>query len=167
LADQDEADRLRRRVFWSLPSGIYLVGAGDGDRLNAMTASWVVQLATEPKLLGVGVEKAAFTLELIRAGGSFSVATVARDDRALVRKFVKPVEVDQAGSTLNGYGYRRLQSGCPILDAAVGWFDCRLEREVDFGSHVLVVGEVTEAGFNRAGDTPLLRMEDTRMNYGG
>jgi hypothetical protein len=29
------------------------------------------------------------------------------------------------------------------------------------------VAEVVNAGFQRAEDTPVLRMEDTRMNYGG
>lgn len=153
-----------------MPSGLYLIGSRHGDRLNVMTASWVVQLATEPKLLGVGVESGAYTLELIRAGGAFTVGTVAREDRAMVRKFVKPVkaeDTDPAGSTLHGFSYRLLDSGAPLLEQAVGWFDCGLEREVELGSHSLVVGRVHAAGFNRPEDTPLLRMEDTRMSYGG
>ena len=153
-----------------MPSGLYLVGSRHGDRLNVMTASWVVQLATEPKLLGVGVEKAAVTLELIRAGGVFSVASVAREDRAMVRKFVKPVkaeDVDSGSGTVNGFAFRLLDSGAPLVETTVGWFDCRLEREVELGSHHLVVGEVVSAGFNRPEDTPVLRMEDTRMSYGG
>ena len=168
--DETESDRLRRRVFWSMPSGLYLVGSRHGDRLNFMTASWVVQLATEPKLLGVGVERSAYTLELIRAGGAFTVATIAREDRALVRKFVKPVkaeDVDTAAGTLNGFAYRLLDSGLPLLETAVGWFDCEVDKDIELGSHALVVGRVRGAGFNRAEDTPLLRMEDTRMNYGG
>lgn len=135
-----------------------------------MTASWVVQLATEPKLLGVGVERSAYTLELIRAGGAFTVGTVAREDRALVRKFVKPVrpeDIDTAGSTLHGFPFRLSDSGVPLLEGAVGWFDCQAENEIELGSHSLVVGRVRAAGFNRPEDTPLLRMEDTRMSYGG
>lgn len=153
-----------------MPSGLYLIGSRDGDRLNFMTASWVVQLATEPKLLGVGVERSAYTLELIRAGGAFTVGTVAREDRAVVRKFVKPVkaqDVNRAESTLNGLPFRLLDSGVPLLDGAVGWFDCQVDNEMELGSHSLVVGRVRAAGFNRPEDTPLLRMEDTRMSYGG
>jgi hypothetical protein len=29
------------------------------------------------------------------------------------------------------------------------------------------VGEVVDAGFEKEEETPVLRMEDTRMNYGG
>ena len=153
-----------------MPSGLYLIGSRDGERLNLMTASWVVQLATEPKLLGVGIERSAYTLELIRAGGSFTVGTVARDDRAVVRKFVKPVPpeaVDTEAATLNGFPYLLAESGAPVLSSAVAWLDCRLEQEIDFGSHAQVVGRVISSGFNAAEDTPVLRMEDTRMSYGG
>jgi flavin reductase (DIM6/NTAB) family NADH-FMN oxidoreductase RutF len=37
----------------------------------------------------------------------------------------------------------------------------------DVGSHTLFLGEVVDAGFQKPEDTPVLRMEDTRMNYGG
>ena len=31
----------------------------------------------------------------------------------------------------------------------------------------LRIGEVADVGFQKAEETPVLRMEDTRMNYGG
>jgi len=37
-ADADEYDRLRRRVLWKMPSGLYIVGSTDkGERRNGMT----------------------------------------------------------------------------------------------------------------------------------
>jgi flavin reductase (DIM6/NTAB) family NADH-FMN oxidoreductase RutF len=42
-----------------------------------------------------------------------------------------------------------------------------VRQAVDLGAHTLFVGEVVNAGFQAAEDTPVLRMEDTRMNYGG
>jgi hypothetical protein len=40
-ADPDEYDRLRRRVLWKMPSGLYVVGSTDqGERRNAMTLNW-------------------------------------------------------------------------------------------------------------------------------
>jgi len=162
-----EADRTRRRVLWSLPSGLYVMGSRLGERRHAMTASWVVPLATEPKLIGVGVEQGALTLQLVRDGGVFSVCTIARTDRALVRKFVKPGSFDPIEGTLNGLPVHEEVTGAPILDGAVAWLDCRVDRLVDFGSHTLVAGVVEAAGFQAGEDTPVLRMEDTRMGYGG
>jgi len=42
-----------------------------------------------------------------------------------------------------------------------------VRQTVDTGDHTLFVGEVVDAGFQKAEDTAPLRMEDTRMNYGG
>ena len=54
---RDEYDRLRRRVLWKMPSGLYVIGTTDkAERRNGMTANWVTQLGFDPKLVGVGVE---------------------------------------------------------------------------------------------------------------
>jgi len=165
--DPDEYDRRRRRVLWSMPSGLYVIGSRAGDRRNAMTANWVTQLAFAPKLIGVSVETAALTHELITAGGCFSVNVVDREDRAIVRKFTKPVDADIDARTLNGFSFRDGPTGAPILVGAVAFLDCSVRQSVPLGGHTLFVGEVVEAGFQKPEETPVLRMEDTRMNYGG
>jgi flavin reductase (DIM6/NTAB) family NADH-FMN oxidoreductase RutF len=166
-AGRDEYDRLRRRVLRSMPYGLYVVGSRAGDRRNGMTLNWATQLAFEPKLVGIGVETTAFTYELIRDGGVFALCLIAREDRAIVRKFTKPVDVDEAARTLNGFAYHDGVSGAPILDLAVGYLDCEVRHEVPCGQHALFIGEIVDAGFQRPEDTELLRMEDTRMDYGG
>src|ERR1700694_3016442 len=99
-ADPVEYDKLRRRVFWRVPSGLYAVGSrsADGARRNLMTLNWATQVGSEPKLLGIAVEKDAITHELIAESRVFTLNLVDREDRAIVRKFTKPVEVD-TGST--------------------------------------------------------------------
>jgi flavin reductase (DIM6/NTAB) family NADH-FMN oxidoreductase RutF len=166
-ADPDEYDRLRRRVLWTMPSGLYIVGSRDGERRNGMTLNWATQLSFDPKLLGVSVEREAFTHELITAGGAFSVSIIDREDRAIVRKFTKPVEVDPAAQTLNGFRYRDGVTGVPILTQAVAYVECEVRQTVPVGGHTLFIGEVVDAGFAKPEETPVLRMEDTRMNYGG
>ncbi|MPY92029.1 MAG: hypothetical protein GEV08_02895 [Acidimicrobiia bacterium] len=164
---REEYDRLRRRVLRSMPYGLYVVGSRHGERRNGMTLNWATQLAFEPKLVGIGVERTAFTYELVRDGAVFSLNTIAREDRAIVRKFTKPVDVDPEARTLNGFGFRDGVTGAPILDLAVAYLDCEVRQEVTCGQHALFLGEVVDAAFQRDEETPLLRMEDTRMDYGG
>jgi flavin reductase (DIM6/NTAB) family NADH-FMN oxidoreductase RutF len=166
-ADPDEYDRLRRRVLWTMPSGLYIVGSRDGERRNGMTLNWATQLSFDPKLLGISVEREAFTHELITAGRAFSVSIIDREDRAIVRKFTKPVEVDAAAQTLNGFPYRDGVTGVPILTQAVAYVECEVRQTAPVGGHTLFIGEVVDAGFAKPEETPVLRMEDTRMNYGG
>ena len=179
----DDFDRLRRRVLWAMPTGLFVVGSRSGDRRNLMTANWVMQVATSPKLLSVAVESGSLTRELIEGSGAFSVCLLARSERSLVRRFVKPVGdvvLDEHGVavSLQGEPVFEVTNGLPVPGAAVGWLACavRSVQGWDGGhgeaSHVLVVGEVVDAGeAERLGatgdDNAVLSMADTRMNYGG
>jgi flavin reductase (DIM6/NTAB) family NADH-FMN oxidoreductase RutF len=164
---REEYDKMRRRLLWTLPSGLYVVGSRAGSKRNFMTLNWATQVSFEPKLLGISVEKTAVTHELISDGRSFTLNTVARDDRAIVRRFTKPVEHDAAAGTLNGFAFHDGPTGAPVLDQAAAWIDCEVRHPVDCGDHTFFVGEVVDCAFTGAEDTEVLRMEDTRMSYGG
>jgi len=173
----DALDRLRRRVLWSMPTGLYVVGSRaerDGEvHANLMTANLVVQVATEPKLVAVSVESAARTSALVEAGGCFAVSLLHRADRAVVRRFVKPVvdvTIDDAGlpSSMAGEAVATAVTGAPVLERAAAWLDCVVRHQLGLGSHVLFVGEVVAVDGPDADEQwEVLRMEDTRMNYGG
>ncbi len=166
--DQIEYDKLRRRVLWKMPSGLYVVGSTDrGDRRNGMTTNWVTQLSFDPKWVGVGIERDAFTHELIEAGQVFSVCLIDQEDRAIVRKFTKPVDVDLDAKTLNGFAYEEHTTGAPVLTQSVAFLDCELRDRMEIGNHTFFAGEVVDCHFLKDEDTPVLGMSDTRMNYGG
>ena len=162
--DADEYDRRRRRILWSLPSGLYVLGAVAGGRRNLMTLNWATQVATDPKLVAVSVETEAFTHQLVEQGQVFCLNLIGRDDRAVVRKFVKPLE-DDGGPELAGVAVRAEATGAPVLELAVAWLDCRVVQTVPCGSHTVFIGEVLDCGGDDGID--ILRMEDTRMSYGG
>jgi flavin reductase (DIM6/NTAB) family NADH-FMN oxidoreductase RutF len=166
-AEAEEYDRLRRRVLWTMPSGLYILGSRAGDRRNGMTCNWATQVGFDPKLLAVSVEQEAFTHELITEGRVFALNLVDREDRAIVRKFTKPVEVDAEAKTLNGFPFHDGRTGAPILDQALAYLDCEVRQTVDVGGHTLFLGEIVDAAFQKPEETLPLRMEDTRMNYGG
>lgn len=165
--DPGEYDRARRRILWSLPSGLYVLGSAAGGRRNLMTLNWATQVATEPKLVAVGVESGALTHRLISEGGGFGLSILAREDRAIVRKFVKPLDDGGDPAQLAGFEVHTAVTGAPLLAQAVAWLDCRLTQVVDCGSHGLFLGEVVDCGAGSGEGAEILRMEDTRMNYGG
>ena len=156
-------------MLFRSPSGLYIVGSTDGEqRRNGMALNWATQVSSDPKWLGIGVEREAVTHELIEASGVFSLCVIARDDRAIIRKFTKPVEVDLAGHTLNGFAYLDGPvTGAPVLAQSVSYVECEVRERLVAGGHTFFVGEVVNAAFLQAEDTEVLRMEDTRMNYGG
>jgi flavin reductase (DIM6/NTAB) family NADH-FMN oxidoreductase RutF len=133
-----------------------------------MTLSWATQVSFEPKWIGIGVERDAFTHELIAASGVFSLCIIDREDRAIVRKFTKPVDVDLAARTLNGFAYLDgPATGAPVLAQSVAYVECEVRQPVNIGNHTLFLGEVDDAAFLQDEETEVLRIEDTRMSYGG
>ena len=163
--ERNVADEIVNTVLWKIPNVLCLVGSRDGDRWNAMTTSWVTQAAMEPVLVAVGIDKKALTHELIVGGGAFTVNLWSRDDTRPFVKFSKPAVKD--GMTLNGRPVRSGVTGAPIFEEAVAYLDCKLWKVVDCGTHSLMLGEVVDCAFQGDPETPVARMEDTRMKYGG
>ena len=171
----DEFDRQRRRVLWALPTGLYLIGSRHEDAVNLMTANLVVQVCLEPKLVAVALEAESVTADLVTQSGAFTVCLLAREDKDVVRRFVKPVsEVVRtegvgadAGAvvTMSGHDVHEVgRAALPVLAKASGYILCDVVRREELGSHTLFIGEVSEVGGEPA---EVLRMEDTRMHYGG
>ena len=157
-------DELVNRVTWKIPNALALVGsAADGER-NAMTTSWITQLAMEPVLIGVGVDNTAVTHRLIRDGGSFSINLWDSDDTRPFVKFSKPA-VDE-GDSLNGRPVRSGVTGVPVFEDAIAWMECEVRHTHDLGSHTPFIGELVAAAIVDDEKRPAA-MSDTRMKYGG
>jgi flavin reductase (DIM6/NTAB) family NADH-FMN oxidoreductase RutF len=165
-ADPEGYDRLRRRILWRMPVGLYLLGSASGERRNLMTHSLAVQVATEPKLLAVAIKVDAVTHQLVREGRVFSLCFLKREDRALVRGFTKPVTEGPEPGLLGGVAVRAGTTGAPLVVNAAAWLECEVRHELALGDHTLFVGEVIDCSAPDE-DAPILRMEDTRLNYGG
>jgi flavin reductase (DIM6/NTAB) family NADH-FMN oxidoreductase RutF len=163
---QQASDETINKVTWSIPNVLCLVGSADGEEWNAMTTSWVTQVAMEPVLVAVGVDKKAVTHRLISDGGSFTVNLWDREDTRPFVKFSKPATRD--GLSLNGRPVRQGSTGAPIFEEAIAFIECTVWKTVDCGTHSLFLGEVVDAGFQNDGEErEVARMEDTRMKYGG
>ncbi len=155
---------LINRITWKIPNALVLVGSRHGDEWNAMTTSWVTQVAMKPVLVAVGIDNTALTHRLIAAGGSFTVNLWSAEDTKPFRKFSKPADKD--GMSLNGWSIREAPSGAPIFEEAIAWMDCVVRESIDCGTHTLFLGELTACQIVDD-DARAASMADTRMKYGG
>lgn len=160
-------DELINRVTWKIPNALALVGSRSGDEWNAMTTSWITQVAQEPVLIGVGIDTAAVTHRLISDGGAFTVNLWDGDNTRPFVKFSKPATLtDDEGLALNGYPVTEGTTGAPVFADAVGWMECEVRQAIECGSHTFFIGELVAAGINDEG-ARVASMSDTRMKYGG
>ena len=157
-------DELVNRVTWKIPNALALVGSAAGGERNAMTTSWISQLAMEPVLIGIGVDNSAVTHRLIAEGGSFTINLWDSEETRPIVKFSKPATDD--GETLNGRPVRNGTTGAPIFDEALAWMECEVRQAHDLGTHTLFIGELIDAAINDDEKRPAA-MSDTRMKYGG
>jgi len=157
-------DELINKVTWKIPNALTLIGSRYEGDWNAMTTSWVTQVAQEPVLIGIGVDKQAVTHRLIAGGGSFTVNLWDATNTRPFVKFSKPAS--KVDMTLNGWPITEGSTGAPIFDDSIAWMECSVTQTVDCGSHSFFIGELVGAGINDDDATPA-SMSDTRMKYGG
>jgi flavin reductase (DIM6/NTAB) family NADH-FMN oxidoreductase RutF len=135
--------------------GLYVIGSKNGDEVNGMTANWLTQVSFEPRMVVLAVEQQAHTLENIKASKVFSVNIIAEEDTALIEQFVQPQE--RVHNKLGGVEFRAGQTGCPILEKAISWFECEVDQITMMGDHDLVIGRVVDGGQNREGEPLTLK----------
>jgi len=127
-------------LFSRLTHGVYVIGVADGERHNAFTAAWVMQVSFDPPMLALSINPAHFSYRLLQSGQGFSVNVLSRDRVDLARHFGQPASVDK----LAHVGWRRTGTGMPRLDDALAWFDCRVKAALPAGDHIVVTGVVVD-----------------------
>jgi flavin reductase (DIM6/NTAB) family NADH-FMN oxidoreductase RutF len=68
---------------------------------------------------------------------------------------------------LNGRRFREGETGAPIFEEAIAWFEVEVARTVDVGTHTLFIGEVVGVGRDPEYQGRAAGIDDTRMKYGG
>ncbi len=47
---------------------------------------------------------------------------------------------------LAGVPHKTMATGCPVLKAALAWFECEVEGGLPTGDHTLIVARITDGG---------------------
>lgn len=133
-----------------LPQPLVIVTAGDPDKpgqRGGMTAAWVSRVSWDPPLLMVAMSPARYTLELIKERGEFVANIVGRS----LEKEAYGVFGSTSGRNVDKFersGAKVLKAKrivAPVLADAVVAIECKLEKMVEVGDHVIVVGRVVHA----------------------
>ncbi len=165
---QDEYDRLRRRVLWTLPSGLYVVGSRAGERRNGMTVNWVVAGLLRAQAAGHQRREDGVHPRAHHRGPGL------RPQHGVPGGPGHRAQVHQAGRGRHrGHDPQRVpvprrpHRGARSSTRPRPTSTARCARPSTSATTRLFIGEVVDVGFQADEDTEVLRMEDTRMNYGG
>ena len=157
-------EQARRAAMRKIPYGVSVVTVKAGERVNGFAASWVSQCSFSPPMLMIGVKRGGLSYELLDQGRIFVLNVLDKDQAEIAEKFFHPVEYTD--SKIAGLSYKRGVTGAPILKDAAAYIECEVERIFNIGGdHVVVIGKVVAAGFDR--DEEPLSLANTGWQYGG
>jgi flavin reductase len=131
-----------RALFGEIPSPVAVVTVEVSGQAAGLTVDSLVALSLEPPLVGVALRRHAALHELLRDAGAFAVSILASGQEQIARHFARGVPPI---GLWTGIEATAGELGAPLIDAALGWLECRLASEIDAGDHTLFVGQVDAA----------------------
>jgi flavin reductase (DIM6/NTAB) family NADH-FMN oxidoreductase RutF len=135
---------LFRQVAGSFASGVTVITTGREGAYHGMTASAFSSLSLEPPLILVCIDRQAETLPILLETGAFNVNILNEDQEHLSRSFAAKDSPEAHG--LANVDYEVGEMGLPLLHDTLAFFECRIAEHLDGGDHVILVGEVVNAG---------------------
>ena len=129
-------------LFHRLTLGVYVIGVADGERRDAFTAAWVMQVSFDPLLLALSINPGNASYPLLHAGRGFTVNVLKKGQLELAKRLGTRSGRDL--DKLAGLEWRAGRNGAPILEDALAYFDCELGATMSTGDHELVVGRVID-----------------------
>ncbi len=134
-----DLDRVElRRALGRFATGITIVTTrGAAGKAEGVTVNSFSSVSLEPPLVLWCLRSAAPSLASFRAAGWFAINVLGAGEPHLSRHFATAhPDKFAAVPTLPGLG------GCPLLPAALASFECRAERHIEAGDHVIFLGRV-------------------------
>jgi len=151
--DDDERRRLRD-LLAHFATGVTVVAARNGPLLAGMTANAIASISIDPPVLMASIARKAETHAAIVGSHAFAVSVLAADQRELAECFAQPTTAVKLTRFCDA-PWHEAETGSPILEGALAYFDCRLTEHHDGGDHVIFLGEIVAAGFREDAE-PLL-----------
>ena len=137
--------------------GLYVVTAGQGERIGGMIASWVSQVSYSPPLIMLAVHPKRYTHALIQEGGGFVLHVLDRGQKDFLTRFKGPEPADK----LSGLEWRAGVTGAPVLADCPAFLECRVVDSMAPGNHTLFVGQIVQAKMHTEADVL------TSLDYSG
>jgi flavin reductase (DIM6/NTAB) family NADH-FMN oxidoreductase RutF len=135
-----------------LTHGVYVVGVRDDSRVNAFTASWVMQVSFNPLLVGLSINPQHSSWAILERGRVFSINVLKDNQLDLAIHFGLPGDAKLESITWRPGDATQT----PILDTALAYCECIVENHIEAGDHRLVTARVVNGAVLDNSAAPLL-----------
>jgi 3-hydroxy-9,10-secoandrosta-1,3,5(10)-triene-9,17-dione monooxygenase reductase component len=140
--------RAFRDTLGAFPTGVTIVTAPGpaGLTTNAFTS-----VSLDPPLILVCFDDTSRTLPAVEKAGRFAVNVLRADQGALAELFASKRVAEEKFAEVTHVETH----GVPVLDRALAWLVCDVERTIPAGDHTIVLGAVCDLHAEDEGE-PLL-----------
>ena len=135
-------------------TGVTVVAARHGPLLAGMTANAIASISLDPPLLMASINRRSETHVAIVGSHSFAVSVLGTDQQTIAECFALPTTAAKLQRFCDA-PWHEDETGSPIVDGAIAYFDCRLIESHAVGTHTMFIGEIVAAGYEE-GVEPLL-----------
>lgn len=141
-----------RAAIGHFATGVAVVTC-DGEHGPAgLTTNAVSSLSLDPLLLLVCFDDGSRTLEAVTESGRFAVNVLRAGQEELASVFAsKRIAAEKFAAVTH-----RIEHGVPVLDDALAWVACDVDRLLPAGDHTIGIGAVTHAWSAPDAGEPLL-----------
>jgi flavin reductase (DIM6/NTAB) family NADH-FMN oxidoreductase RutF len=134
-----------RQAAGRFASGVTVVTTRASQGHYGVTVSSFASLSLNPLLVTVSINRSSPFLEYVRSTEAFAVSVLASDQQQVAAYFAA------RGRTPEPAGFATVpttseETGAPIIDGCLSWFDCTVEDLLPGGDHEILVGRVAAAG---------------------
>jgi flavin reductase (DIM6/NTAB) family NADH-FMN oxidoreductase RutF len=131
-----------RRALGTFITGVTVVTLlDDAGQSRGLTANSFTSVSLDPALILVCIAKASRNADCINERRRFAVNVLAEDQRSVSAAFSSKTQ-----NKFLGIKWRPSETGNPLIEGVVAWFDCTTHQIIDAGDHLIVVGKVLGFG---------------------
>jgi flavin reductase (DIM6/NTAB) family NADH-FMN oxidoreductase RutF len=132
--------RAFRDALGRFATGVTVVTALAEDGPVGITANSFASVSLDPPLVLWSPARASSRFAVFAGAGHFAIHVLGQEHRDLAAHFVRNGRDFAGVATVSGPG------GAPLIEGCLARFACRTAARHDAGDHLIVVGEVLEAG---------------------
>lgn len=151
-----------RAVMGRFVTGVTVVTTLDGGAAGhaipqpfGTTVNSFTSVSLDPPLVLITIGRERSIHPVLATAGRFAVNILAEGAQGLSDCFAgAPSPIPR--SAFCGAAWHPSPAGLPLLDAALAWVDCDLERIIEAGDHTIYLGRVTALEASDSSEWPLL-----------
>ncbi len=145
-----------------IPSGVFILTAGQGTVETGLLASWVQQCAFKPPTISFVIQRGRPIAELLPRQAVFTINILEAAQTDMIAHFGKGFALDD--DAFKGLDIRRDPPYGPILNEALAYLHGKVLDRLPVGDHELFVAEVTAGGLLDEGQ-PMVHIRKNGFHY--